>query len=200
MSASSPAEKKSATRCELPLICYSLFLVFPVVTLILLSTNFWLPDRSPCDKEMTHQVYVPPTPPDRSSDTEDKVLPVGQYIIKTMPCTCRPEFPVTASVLAGMDILIFFSLIYLNPLVNGIGKKSSEKCPSCLSVCGVITYLFFLVGSFWVMSVSNPLCGAVIFLWTCVSFLVHLIIMMCSAIAWDGFENDQTSSLDPIEL
>ena len=197
MSASSPAEKKSATRCELPLICYSLFLVFPVVTLILLSTNFWLPDQSPCD---TYLVYVPPTPSDRSSDTEDKVLPVGQYEIKTTPCTCRPEFPVTASVLAVMDILIFFSLLYWNPLVNGRGKESSEKCPSCLGVCGVITYLFFLVGSFWVMSVSNFNCGAVIFLWTSVSFLLHLFIMMCCALAYDGLENDKTSSLDTIKL
>jgi hypothetical protein len=199
MLASQPAKKQSKNVDAF--FCFFLYLIFPVVTLILLRTNPWLPDRSPCDPNQKHPVYVPSAPSNRSSDTEDEVPPVAQLVIKMMPCTCKSEFPVTVSVLAGIEIFIFVWFAWSNPLVNARGKEPSEKCSTASYglYSFAIAYFTFLILSFIFMIQSSQHCGIAIFFWTLMSSVFRGYII-CFYVALYEHEVDKNSDGEPIAL
>jgi hypothetical protein len=159
------------------------------VTLILLSTNPWLPGGSRCDPNLKHLVYVPSTPSDHSSDTADEVLLVAQLVIKPRPCTCKPEFPVIASVLAGIEIFIFILFMLNNTLMNAHGKEAPEKrsVASYGSFLGLVAYFTVYMTSLIYMWQSSQYCGIPIFFWTMLSFFFRGLIIL---FAVGGYEHE----------
>ncbi len=191
MLAGSLGNKEST--CVHPYFFYFLYLIFPVVTFILLGTNPWLPDGSRCNPNLKHLVYVPSNPSDHSSGTADEVLPVGQLVIKPMPCTCKPEFPVIASVIAGIEIFVFILFILNNPLMNAHGKEASEKrsIASYGRFSGAIAYVTIFMASLILMLESSEYCGIPIFFWTLASFWFRFLIIF-TALA--GYEHKPEGS------
>ena len=203
MLASPPANMAMSNTCYI--LLYSLYLIFPVVTLTLLSTNNWLPDASPCDPNLKRLVYVPTAPVNQSSDAADEVLPVGQLVVKTLPCTCRTEFPVIGYVLAVIDFFIFVLFVWFNPAnkANKYVRVDSEKSSQRWSVLAL--YFFFVKCSalfileFVFMLMSNHNCGIVLFLWTLSSTIVRFFIV-CFCVGMYVDEDDATLAGRNIKL
>jgi hypothetical protein len=203
MVASPPANMARSNTCDI--LCYSLYLIFPVVTLTLLSTNHWLPDGSPCDPNLKHLVYVPTAPTNQSSDAADEVLPVGQLVVKTLPCTCRTEFPVMVYVLAGIDFFIFVLFVWFNPanIANKYVRVGSEKCSQFLYTLAlyffVVTCTALLILEFVFMLMSNHNCGIVMYLWTLCSTIFRFVIV-CFCVGKYVDEDDATLAGRHVQL
>jgi hypothetical protein len=203
MIASPPAKMTRSNIRET--CCYSLYLISPVVTLTLLSTNHWLPDGSLCDPNMQHLVYVPTAPDRQSSDAADEVLPVGQLVVKTLPCTCKTEFPVTVSVLAGIDFFMFILLLLFNPIANehwkdGLKRALKKRSPVSYALYLVaVAYVVLLNLQFVFMLQSNLYCGVVMFLWTLFSTVLRFVTI-CFCMAMYYKEDDATHAGNPVQM
>lgn len=163
-----PVSPRPKQSCVPSYLVYVFFFVFPVVTFIWLQTDPWLPDGSPCDPNLTQLVYVPLTP--ASPGAADEVRPVGRFDITLQPCTCHPEFPVVAAVVAGMETCIFVLFVCYDPLTTAHGLKAPATPVARYGrIYGAIAYFAGYIASIVFLGLSSTYCGFPIFLWTFLS-------------------------------
>ena len=112
---------------------------------------------------------------------------------------CKPEFPVIASVVAGIEIFIFILFVLCDPLTNAHGKEASEKrsMASYGRVSGAVAYFTIFITSLIFMWQSSEYCGIAIYFWTMLSFFFRGPIV---GFAVGAYEEDKRSNEGPIAL
>ena len=149
-------------------LAYSLFLLLPIVTLVLLQTTPWHQNNSECDP------YTPTYVVGSS----------GRYEYRNGKCTCLVEYPRYMYILACFELLVFVYFCVSDPITN---TPFSTIRAACKSPCSPrlmfilifdISYLTLNGLAFSALVQSNPSCGTALVGWTSMTFALRIVFVI----------------------
>jgi hypothetical protein len=120
---------------------YALFLFFPVTAFALLALEPWK-DRVLCDQQEPTKI-----------------------------CVCRAEFPVFASLVIGLELVIYCLLAWHNPIMHANGRNTLEKRSRASYARWIglgVYYLTYIISLFYLMQ-SNEQCGEAVSFFTVIT-------------------------------
>jgi hypothetical protein len=184
---------------------YVFFLVFPLITLVLLHTAPWQEDNSECKPDRTRPRFEESSA--NISHSENAVLPRGSIVLPTgsivfemKKCTCSADVPLLLYMIVIFEFFVFLCFIAFDPL-DHLRRRPNEKREAVenrvqLLAIFDVTYISLLVWELDALVKSDVDCSFAIWFFGILFFgFRSIVIIILNIFIWIPKEQAPTVEL-----